>query len=63
MVNAELPNPGGRVRVVTRDNRPVADLDLGPDVVLELPERDKYFLYVELPSGSSLESVSLEPAT
>jgi hypothetical protein len=60
----DWPAGSGRIRIVTRDNQPIADLDLGErPPQLKIPARDKFFLYVELPSGSELGSLSLDPAT
>lgn len=51
----------GRIEVRDRSNRVVADLLVSTPgaVELELPDREKYFVYVELPAGSGLRGLSL----
>ena len=50
----------GRLRVVTRDNRPIAETELHAGTAsFGLEERDKIFVYVELEPGSELQSLRI----
>jgi hypothetical protein len=61
-VDADAPAAGGGVQVLTRAGEEVAvDLFFGDGTArVELPRRDKYFVYVRLPPGSVLRRVRLE---
>jgi len=56
--------PSGQVEVRDRANRLLASAAFvgAPVVSVRLPERQKVFLYVTLPPGSSLSAVAVEPA-
>jgi hypothetical protein len=61
-VDADLAGDGGGVQVLTRTGEEVAvDLLFGDGAArVDLPRRDKYFVYLRLPPGSVLRALHLE---
>ena len=50
----------GRLRFVSRDNQPITEVELQAGVaVVEIPQRDKIFVYVELQPRSEFQSLRL----
>lgn len=61
-VDGEISGEGGGIEVRTRAGEEIdVDLLFGDDTArVDLPRRDKYFVYVRLPEGSVLRAVRLE---
>ncbi len=61
-IEGEISGEGGGVEVRTRAGEEIdVDLLFGDDTArVSLPRRDKYFVYVRLPGGSTLRAVRLE---
>jgi 4-amino-4-deoxy-L-arabinose transferase-like glycosyltransferase len=52
----------GRVRIMTRDGRDAGEFSLRAETgQVELPWREKYFLYVYLPEGTEISALGLTP--